>query len=225
MKLTPFFKKIENFIPIFASFPTWFQIIIVTWFIITVVVLLAGLVLYYNEKRYVIKIMPDTVNTIIPYLDDDKNKKMIIGLNIWPKGNLSFELCLINVDIFSEDEQKYLNYGIKITDNMNRNLNFPIILQGNQKENILFHLPIFNQSNSLIKAKINFVPYDIRNKLTAKITISRGLDNYQVSIIFGRSHYEFGSFKVKGEGSRNIKFLEKFKGGPPEISTDFKPDK
>jgi len=25
-------------------------------------------------------------------------------------------------------------------------------------------------------------------------------------------------------GSKNIKFLKKFKGGPPEISTDFKPN-
>lgn len=88
-------------------------------------------------------------------------------------------------------------------------------MKDSQKETVLFHLPILNQNESLIKAKIS-----------AKITISRGVDSYQISVIFGRRHAEFGKVSIKGEnGSKNIKFINKFKGGPPEISLNLESDK
>lgn len=98
-------KKIENFIPIFASFPTGFQMVLVAWFIVSIIVFLVGFALYYNEKCYVIKIMPDTTNTIIPYLNDSEGKEIILGLNFWPKSNLPVEVCLMNVEIFSEGKK------------------------------------------------------------------------------------------------------------------------
>ena len=151
-------KKIESFFPIFACLPTWLQIVVLIWISIGIIIFFSAMVFYYNQKKEIINIVPNSSYVIVPSLDDQKSTTIIIGLSIWTKKNYSFEICLITTEIFNEKEQKYVTYGSKITDKMNISLDMPLLLKDIKKEDILIHLPILNKDAFRLKQELISFP-------------------------------------------------------------------
>ena len=171
------------------------------------------------KKDEKIRISPDCSKALIPKLGEEI-PEISFALNIWSRKEQRFELSMINVEVFNPKVKEYVQYGSRITDNLNQVLNFPMFVTDSKKEFIIVHIPYFKflYTESEIKIRINFIPYDIRNKVIAKVFIQRDNENYQVAIFCGKYHTEFGRYRVNGK--KRIKFLKKYKR-PPEINVDF----
>ena len=212
-------KKIESFFPIFSILPTIWQIIVLIWVGVGLIIFIVCFFYYYKDTKDVLNILPDTKQIVIPPLGTQNTQFITLGFSLWAKKGKVFEICLISAEEFDKNQNKYLIVANSATKATGEVFSLPILLNESKNENILISVPVLNKEEQLLKLRVNFVPIDVRNKIVIDVVISRGGDSqYQVAISYGKHHIELGRIiKQKGETEKKVNFLKKFKG-PPEIS-------
>jgi len=210
-------KKLAEIFPVYATWPVWMQIFSQVWLVITGLMIIFAVYFYRIEAKQVLNIMPIQQKSLIPYFKDNTANQMILALNVWPKESKTFEICMINLEVFDIKMQKYLSYAIKVTDRFGKDIEFPVLLKDMKKEEFVFYIPILDKDNPKFKGKLNFIPYNIDNKISIIIDSVRTIDSYQIFLRIGRMKLAFGRSKLNNEGKAEIKFLNKFTK-PPAIS-------